>query len=103
MKVTKTLNTLVRQTTQIIFGTTLLITAGISQAQSAAENEWIQLFNGDNLDNWKIKFTGFELGENYRDHLELLMDCSLSPMTIGQTSTMNLDTCSMTNPSHTMS
>jgi hypothetical protein len=72
MKVTKTLNTLVRQTTQIIFGTTLLITAGISQAQSAAENEWIQLFNGDNLDNWKIKFTGFELGENYRDTFKVV-------------------------------
>jgi hypothetical protein len=33
----------------------------------AAEEAWIDLFNGRNLDNWKIKFTGHELGVNYRD------------------------------------
>lgn len=32
-----------------------------------ADNEWIDLFNGNDLDDWKIKFTGFDLGENYRD------------------------------------
>lgn len=35
-------------------------------AQSPAE-EWLQLYNGENLDNWVIKFTGSELGINYRD------------------------------------
>lgn len=36
-------------------------------AQSQNSDEWIQLFNGENLDNWKIKFTGQELGVNYRN------------------------------------
>lgn len=29
--------------------------------------EWIPLFNGKNLDGWKLKFTGCELGQNYLD------------------------------------
>ncbi|NKB32461.1 MAG: DUF1080 domain-containing protein [Pseudomonadales bacterium] len=36
-----------------------------SLAQS--DNEWISLFNGENLDNWQVKFTGQPLGENFRD------------------------------------
>jgi hypothetical protein len=28
---------------------------------------WIQLFNGKNLDGWKLKITGYALGENYGD------------------------------------
>ncbi|MFT6296216.1 MAG: hypothetical protein ACJATW_002509 [Glaciecola sp.] len=72
MKATKILNAPVRQASQILFSTALLISAGFSQAQSTAQSEWIQLFNGDNLDNWKIKFTGFELGENYRDTFKVV-------------------------------
>jgi len=30
-------------------------------------SEWIQLFNGENLDDWKIKFKGEELGVNYKN------------------------------------
>jgi hypothetical protein len=33
-------------------------------AAPEAEPEWIQLFNGEDLSNWKIKITGHELGEN---------------------------------------
>jgi hypothetical protein len=29
--------------------------------------EWIQLFNGRNLDDWLIKFRGHDLGENFND------------------------------------
>jgi hypothetical protein len=29
--------------------------------------EWIQLFNGHNLDGWTPKITGYEFGENYAD------------------------------------
>lgn len=32
-----------------------------------AKEEWISLFNGKNLDGWKLKFTGCELGQNYLD------------------------------------
>lgn len=38
---------------------------GIAQDQN--EEEWISLFNGENLDNWVIKFTGSELGVNYNN------------------------------------
>ena len=32
-----------------------------------AEAQWIDLFNGHDLSNWQVKFTGFPLGDNYRD------------------------------------
>ena len=39
-----------------------------SFAQTDAEpRQWISLFNGENLDNWQIKFTGQSLGVNYRN------------------------------------
>lgn len=36
-------------------------------AQDQNEGEWLSLFNGEDLDNWVIKFTGYELGENYNN------------------------------------
>lgn len=47
----------------------LLLTAAWSPAVAQGQNdgEWIQLFNGKNLDNWLIKFTGYELGVNYNN------------------------------------
>lgn len=33
--------------------------------EPAESNQWIQLFNGENLDGWKIKIAGYELGENF--------------------------------------
>jgi hypothetical protein len=36
------------------------------RAQDRAEPErWIPLFNGKDLDGWKVKIKGYELGENY--------------------------------------
>lgn len=35
--------------------------------QEADEEEWIQLFNGEDLEGWQIKFTGHEFGENYNN------------------------------------
>lgn len=29
--------------------------------------EWISLFNGESLNGWRIKFTGYELGVNYKN------------------------------------
>jgi len=43
----------------------LLALSGVAQA--AAENDWIALFNGADLDGWIPKFTGQELGVNYLD------------------------------------
>ena len=39
----------------------------ISNATFAAEGEWQQIFNGKDLDGWTIKFSGQELGVNFRD------------------------------------
>ena len=43
-----------------------ILTTGSIAAQSAADRkDWIQLFNGKNLDGWVMKITGYPLGENY--------------------------------------
>jgi hypothetical protein len=40
----------------------------IASAQAvAAEGDWIQLFNGKDLDGWTPKIKGYDLGENYGD------------------------------------
>ncbi len=43
--------------------------AGKSQQneQSGTDKEWISLFNGENLNDWTPKFTGYEAGENYNN------------------------------------
>lgn len=52
----------------MILRTTLLLllvagTAGSSQDKE----EWIPLFNGKDLKDWKVKIAGHELGDNYKD------------------------------------
>lgn len=61
----------------VIFGAGFLFTAcGSGQksqqgseksAQSEVQENWIQLFNGKDLNNWQIKFTGYELGDNFNN------------------------------------
>lgn len=36
-------------------------------ASQAVEENWVQLFNGKDLNNWQIKFKGRELGDNYKN------------------------------------
>jgi hypothetical protein len=44
----------------------VLLTATVAWAQApAGEGKWIQLFNGKNLDGWKVKITGYELNDNH--------------------------------------
>lgn len=43
----------------------LYVYSGAVSAQEASA--WIQLFNGRDLSNWQIKFTGYPLGENFRN------------------------------------
>jgi len=50
-----------------ILATTLLCTAGCStqdQAQQPDEKAWQELFNGQDLDDWTVKITGYPVGEN---------------------------------------
>ena len=37
---------------------------GVETANDPHQEEWIQLFNGKNLDEWDIKFAGHPLNEN---------------------------------------
>ena len=38
----------------------------LASGQSPADRkDWIQLFNGKNLDGWKVKITGYDLGDNF--------------------------------------
>ncbi len=43
------------------------VNAGENQVEKSAEGEWIQLFNGKDLNDWAIKFKGEELGVNYNN------------------------------------
>ena len=46
-----------------LLSTFLLATNAIAQS----DRDWIQLFNGEDLSNWQIKFTGYPLGHNLHD------------------------------------
>ena len=37
------------------------------ETSSAADQKWTSIFNGNNLEGWKIKFRDSKLGENYKD------------------------------------
>lgn len=46
---------------------TSLITLGQDAAAKADKKDWIQLFNGKNLDGWTVKIAKHKLGENFGD------------------------------------
>lgn len=43
----------------------LFIVLGCSPSQDDYEDNWIDLFNGKDLDDWKIKIAGYPLDENF--------------------------------------
>ena len=43
----------------------LLLISAAATAQPAEEQDWIQLFNGRDLDNWIVKIRGHEPGANF--------------------------------------
>lgn len=54
----------------VFFPFLLLLFAGCASTENqnkAEGEEWISLFNGEDLDDWHIKFTGYELGYNYNN------------------------------------
>lgn len=56
--------------TRMVFSSTLLVlltAMTAAAAESADDGEWIQLFNGKNLDGWRVKITGYDLDDNYGD------------------------------------
>ncbi len=52
-----------------VIGTMLVVCiSGCTTGQNRPkENEWFSLFNGKDLTGWKIKITGYELDQNYKD------------------------------------
>lgn len=45
----------------------LTVTPLLQAGETAKEGDWIQLFNGKNLDGWKPKITGYDLNDNFDD------------------------------------
>ncbi len=44
----------------------LVMLAGSARAgEPEKDGQWLQLFNGKNLDGWKVKITGYDLGDNF--------------------------------------
>ena len=45
----------------------LMSTMGAAGQENSSEGGWITLFNGKDLDGWKIKIAGHELDDNYKN------------------------------------
>ena len=45
----------------------IVTTSVISSCATKPKEQWVQLFNGQNLDGWIIKIKGSPLGENYKN------------------------------------
>ncbi|MGI6414326.1 MAG: family 16 glycoside hydrolase [Thermoguttaceae bacterium] len=56
-----------RKTCNGLFAVLLGLAATAALAGEAPKDEWTPLFNGKNLDGWKVKIRGCELGENWGD------------------------------------
>ncbi len=53
------------RTAAAILGLLLFTITVVTAQDNARSKDWIQLFNGKNLDGWKIKITGYDLGDNF--------------------------------------
>ena len=51
----------------IVFLALFTLAACKPAVQSDEKENWIQLFNGNDLEDWDIKFTGYPLNENYKN------------------------------------
>lgn len=49
----------------LVFLSFFIFGACTQKKNSPSENEWIQLFNGKNLDGWTVKINGYEPGDNF--------------------------------------
>jgi hypothetical protein len=67
------MNTLKSTTKILVLALIVVISACNSKPKSeqatekSADENWIQLFNGKDLNDWDIKFKGHELGDNYNN------------------------------------
>lgn len=64
---------LIKQNNRIISGLLfiILITTACSGKKSSSledkKPQWVSIFNGDNLEGWKVKMRGFSLDENFKN------------------------------------
>ena len=63
----KTPQTITPQTIAVTMLLVLLAATAVAAEDPAKPGEWIQLFNGKDLAGWKVKITGHELGDNYKN------------------------------------
>lgn len=49
----------------LVLSAMVLTMAGCSGSQKKGNDEWIQLFNGKDLEGWTVKIKGYPLGENF--------------------------------------
>ena len=49
----------------MLFAALVLITSCTMKNADSSEEQWIRLFNGENLDGWDIKIAGYDLNENF--------------------------------------
>lgn len=49
----------------LLIALTLVSAACMTTWQRPNQEEWIQLFNGEDLDDWVVKIRGYDVGENY--------------------------------------
>ncbi|MEN7546835.1 DUF1080 domain-containing protein [Rapidithrix thailandica] len=47
--------------------TACLLLASLASMAQTSKKDWIQLFNGKDLNDWKVKITGHELNDNYKN------------------------------------
>lgn len=61
--------------------------------------KWVALFNGKNLDHWKVKIAGYEPGNNYGNTFRVEIRSSVPDTTIMIASEIGLERCIMTKNS----
>ena len=54
-------------TSKLLFLSIIFLAISSYAFQKKEEKGWIQLFNGKDLNDWKIKITGYDLGVNYNN------------------------------------
>lgn len=68
-----------KRTIFVISGVVALLLALASCAENSSQvanedadsEDWVELFNGENLDGWDFKITGYELNENYNNTIRV--------------------------------
>ena len=55
----------------LFMGVLLLIGGAAVSAEESTSEDWIELFNGENLDGWTPKFSRQELGVNYKNTFQV--------------------------------